>query len=287
MHRRLTLGLAKMLITGGIVFPSRLCAQPGPAEHPSVGTVAVLGGNIVLGGLTAATRAVFERKDPARAFAFGAAGGAVHFAGTYIGAGQSIPSSWAGLAVGAAGTSIVSNAGRGHGLFDEMYLPLGPMRVRFTPRAPRKFRLAINGFETIVLASDLTRRGLRVDWGRTATSGTFVLVAPKKLITIGVGDTVAGLTIGSTVILSAYGQNEEMLRHEMVHVQQQAFTQESWGRPVEESLRAHNRFVKRLPSWIEIGVVTPLLQVADYRAFGRTGGFKELMESEARILQKR
>lgn len=285
MHRRLTLGLAKLLISVGTILPLVLRAQEGPVEHPSVGTVAVFGGNVLLGGLTAATRALLERKDPARAFAIGAAGGAVHFAGTYIGAGRSIPSSWAGLVLASAGTSIVSNAGRGAGPLDDMYLPLGPFRVRYAPYQ-RKFRLAINAYESADLASALTHRGLRVDWGRTASSGTFVLIAPRKLITIGVGDTAYGVAIGSTVVLSIYGQTRETLRHELVHVQQHAFIQEAWGRPTEEPLRARSRYARWLPSWLEVGVVAPLIGVADERAFGREGLVK-LMQSEAFILQER
>jgi hypothetical protein len=168
-----------------------------------------------------------------------------------------------------------------------MYLPLGPMRFRFAPYAPRKLRFAINGYETVALASDLAKRGLHIDWGRTASSGTFVLVAPNKAITVGVGDTAGAVTTASTVVLGIHGQTEEILRHELVHVQQHAFMQEAWGRPAEESLRARGRFVRWLPPWIETGIVPLVVAMADQRAFGRKGALMELMESEARILEQR
>jgi hypothetical protein len=253
---------------------------PSQSEPRDVGVTAAFGVNVLAGGLTAAARALIEHHDPVRAFAIGAIGGAVHFGAKLIGPGTSL----AGIAAGATGTAIVVNAGRGVSPLDELYLPVGPLRLRVTPRASRKFRVAVNAYETVVLAHNLARSGLVMDWGRTASSGAFVLRADNRHVWDD-GRELGGLAIGSLIVMSAFASDPpRTAHHELVHVHQYLFVDEAVSRPIEEYLRRRVPGARRLPRWLELGVITPALGTLEYAIFGRDGPVIRLGESEAEMV---
>jgi hypothetical protein len=263
-------------------YSTAAAAQTPQSESRDVGVTAAFGVNVLLGGLTAATRALIEGHDPARAFAIGAIGGAVHFGAKLIGPGASV----AGMAVGATGTAIVANAGRGVSPLDELYLPVGPLRLRVTPRASPKFRVAVNAADAVTLTWNLARPGLVVDWGRTASNGTFVFLTENRRIRF-VDREVSGVAAGSTIILSAFAtQPGRTMRHEVAHVHQHFFLDEAWGRPVEEYLRRRVSPARRLPRWLELGIVPPALGMLEQGVFGRDGPMSRLKESEAEMLER-
>ncbi len=89
--------LLSALLSALLCHPTAAAAQTRePGDPRSVGATAAFGVNLLLGGVTAATRAWIEGHDPVRAFAIGAVGGAVHFAAKLVGPGTSL----AGVAVG-------------------------------------------------------------------------------------------------------------------------------------------------------------------------------------------
>jgi hypothetical protein len=253
------------------------------SQPRAVGVTAAFGVNVLLGGLTAATRAWIEGHNPARAFAIGAIGGAVHFSAKLVGPGASI----VGPALGATGTSIVVNAGRGVGPLDELYVPVGPLRLRFAPRGPRDVRVAVNAHDAIVLVQGLAREGLVMDWGRTASSGTFVLRTENRQLWSN-DQEVGGVALGSVIVLSDfYADPPEILDHEVVHAHQYWFADEAIGRPLEGYLRKRIPLVRRLPHWLELGLVTYSFAVAEVLIFGRDGPAHRLVESEAYMLTRR
>jgi hypothetical protein len=256
-------------------------AQFPPRSEPrDVGVTAAFGVNVLVGGLTAAARALIERHDPARAFAIGAIGGAVHFGAKLIGPGTGL----AGIAVGATGNAIVANAGRGVSPLEELYVPVGPLRLRVTPRASRKFRVGINAYETVVLAHNLGRSGLVMDWGRTASSGAFVLRADNRHILHGDRE-VGGLAMGSLIVLSGFTSDpSRTAHHELIHVHQHLFLDEAVSRPIEEYLRRRVPGARWVPRWLELGIVTPALGTLEYAIFGRDGPVTRLVESEAEMV---
>lgn len=257
-------------------------AQQPPSESRDVGVTAAFGCNVLLGGLTAAARALIHRHDPARAFAIGALGGAVHFGAKLIGPGTSL----AGVALGATGTSIVVNAGRGVSPLDELYVPVGPLRLRVTPRASRKLRLAVHAYEAVVLAGNLTRPGLAMDWGRTASTGTFVLRTDNRRIRVDDHEAY-GVAVGSLIVMSAFSDDPaRTAKHELVHVHQYLFLDEALGRPVEEYLRRIVPMARRLPRWLELGIVPRGLGLLERSFFGRDGPVFRLAESEADMLEQ-
>jgi hypothetical protein len=253
---------------------------PRQSEPRHVGLTAAFGVNVLAGGLTAAARALIERHDPARAFAIGAIGGAVHFGAKLMGPGTSL----AGIAVGATGTAIVVNAGRGVSPLDELYVPVGPLRLRVTPRAPRKIRVAVNAYEAVVLAHNLARSGLVMDWGSTGSSGTFVLRTDNRHIWADDRE-LGGVAIGSLIVMSAFASDPpRTAHHELVHVHQYSFVDEAVGRPIEEYLRRRVPGARWLPRWLELGIVTPALGTLEYAIFGRNGPVIRLGESEAEMV---
>jgi len=253
-----------------------------PSDPRSVGVTAAFGVNILLGGLTAATRAWIDGHDAARAFAIGALGGAVHFGAKLVGPGTSL----AGVAIGATGTSIVANAGRGVGALDELYVPVGPLRLRVMPRATRKVRVALHAYDAAVLARNLPRSGLVVDWGRTASSGTFVLRTDNRRIWSDDRE-VGGVAVGSLAVISDFFPDRSRItRHELVHVHQYWFADEAIGRPIEEYLRRVVPGAARLPRWLELGVVPAALAGLEGLIFRGDGPLHRLAESEADLLSR-
>jgi hypothetical protein len=258
-----------------------------PSYSRTVGTVAVFGSNVLLGGLTAAARALVGHHDPARAFAIGALGGAVHFSGKLVGPMSSFPGGIPGVVLSSTGTAIVSNAGRGAGLLDELNVPVGPLCVRFALRESRKVRLSINAFETGVLARNLARRGMELDWRESASMGTFAFVTKGTLIRMSDGKLVEGVTTAPVVVISSLSADPSRIaRHEFVHVQQQRFLDEAWGRPIEDYLRKRIPGGPRIPRWLELGIVSPGLELMEIAIFGRDGPARRLAESEARMLER-
>jgi energy-converting hydrogenase Eha subunit A len=283
--------IAALIAVVSIAHPLRTVAAQAPrfpSNSRDVETTAIFGTNVLLGGLTAVARALVSGHDPVRAFAIGALGGAVHFSGKLVGPLSGFPGGIPGVVLSSTGTAIVSNAGRGAGLFDELYVPVGPLRVRFEPRAPRKVRLTVNAAEAAVLARNLARSGMALDWERSASSGTFVFVTHGRYVRMSDGGLLLGVTIGSTVVVSSLATDPSQIqRHEVVHVRQLGFLEDAVGRPIEDYLRTRIPGVRRIPRWLELGVVPIALEFMESALFGGDGPVRRLGESEADMLGRR
>lgn len=266
-----------------------LAAQPPrESEAPRAATVlAALSVNALLGGATAAVRARLGHRDAARAFARGAAGGAVHFGGKYAASQPGSLSGPVGVAIGSTGTAMVSNAGRGAPLLDELFLPVGPLRVRLArpeAGARRRVRLTLNAFEGVMLARTFARSGLRVDWERSASAGAFVFVAPHHEI-VSDGRIVGGVELGAVAVVGGLTSRlAPIVRHEAAHVQQEYFAQEVWVRPTEAWLRRRVRPLRWVPEWIEPGVSVLPVWAIDDALDDPYGPAARLVESEAYLL---
>lgn len=253
-----------------------LGAQPRSDRNDLRGVIA---GNSVLGGLTAAAQAVLAGKPVGRALVTGAIGGAVHGAGKIL----STRSGFAAIAVGAAGTSIVANAGRGAAPFDELMLPLGPARLRYS--AERGIHASVNAFESAMLGRRLLQAGVRMDWNESLRTGAFVLRSRRPLYSLD-ARRAAGLSAGSVILISDLAWNaERTLDHERIHAHQGWFLQEAWGRPLERALRQRAAALSWIPSWLDVGVFTPGLLHLERRTFGLDGPMRAWQEAEAESLE--
>jgi hypothetical protein len=274
--------LGSICIVGG---PTALGAQTHHEVPPSHrhGAARIVGGNMLVGGVTAAARATLENKNPFRAFAIGALGGAVHVGGKALSAKQGATAGLAGLTLGAVGTSIVANAGRGDPVLSELFLAVGPLRVRVSTRSTRRVRIGLNLYEVAIAGRQFAREGIEIEWSRTLASGTFVFVTRDRYIRVAGGDTVSGIAVGPAIVIDGYrGAMSATLAHELTHAHQYWFGQEAIVLPLEEYLRTRIPGVRHTPSWIELGVLVPALWATENAIFGRRAGpANRLIESEA------
>jgi hypothetical protein len=263
--------LVTLLAHGGLGAQSRSERNDLPS---------VIAGNSVLGGLTAAAQALLAGKPVMRALLTGAIGGAVHGAGKIL----STRSGFAAIAVGAAGTSIVANAGRGAAPFDELMMPLGPARLRYS--AERGIHASVNAFESAMLGRRLLQPGARMDWSESLRTGAFVLRSTRPLYSLD-DRRAAGLSAGSVILLSDRAWNSERtLDHERIHAHQGWFLQETWGRPLERALRQRSVALSWIPSWVDVGVFTPGLLHLERRTIGLHGPIRSWHEAEAESLER-
>ena len=265
-------------------MPSVAQAQYVPPNRRAATAAELLGGNMLIGGFTAATRALFGGQDPFRAFAIGSMGGAVVLAGKYLAVEPG--TGLLGLATHSIGSSVVVNAGRGVSPLEEITVPLPGLRFRFTPQAERKVRVALNAFELVVATQYAVRDGLETNWDYSLSTGAFVFNATHRHVQFNETN-VDGAATGPVAIVSAFADDpDQTARHEIVHVYQNWFTQEAWGRPVESYLRSRMPFGNRIPSWIEFGVGSPALLMIEHWIVGRRGTIL-LEEAEAGLLERR
>lgn len=249
-------------------------------------TAEVIGGNALVGGLTAAAQAMLRGNDPFRAFGIGVLGGAVYLFGKNLAVEPGAAKAWMGLALAGTGTSIVANAGRGVGPFQEMTIPIAAARVRIVPRDSHKVRLTVNAYESGLFVRALLRSGIDIEWGRSAASGTGVFLTRERRIIVDDSE-VSGVATGPVVTISAFAFDaSRVLRHELVHAHQHWFAAETWGRPIEDVLRSKIPGARRLPAWMDVGIVAPALIGLEQWLTNGTGA-RRLLQAEADLLERR
>jgi hypothetical protein len=238
--------------------PADLAAQAYDHDRgtePWVQDVGLAMANAFAGGVTSALSAWLRGEDIGRAFVGGMVGGGVAFAGKRLVVEDFDGAGFLGRYVGALGSNVVRNAGSGTGWVDEVWLPLGPLWIQSSPASARDVR--VNVWHAVALGWALTRKELVVDWGSSASSGTFVLHAPRHRIRLN-GDPIGGFTLGSVVVLAPGDESEVQLSrgHELVHVVQHDVAYLTWERPIESW--GWSRAVHRnLP--VDLGLLRPLL----------------------------
>jgi hypothetical protein len=280
----------RLWAAGSLVALLTLISSSGTASaqfprEKSATAAEVVAGNVLIGGFTAATRAIIGGKDPWKAFSVGALGGAVHVGGKYLAVEPGAINGWLGLAVAGTGTSIVSNAGRGVAPLTEMSIPVASARLRITPGERRKLRFVVNGYETALIASAAFTKGLAIDWTRTLSSGA-VVFETRGFRLESDGRNALGLAWGPVVLLDPIAlDRDRTARHEIVHVHQHWFVAEAWARPLEESLRKRIPGARFVPSWLELGFESAAWYL-DERLFG-PAGLSKIIEREADRLEKR
>jgi hypothetical protein len=271
-----------------LVLPvAALHGQYEPDVRRPATAAEVIAGNIIIGGVTAAIRALFTDADPLRAFGIGALGGAVHLAGKNMAVEPAPAHGLLGLIVAGTGTSIVANGGRGVHPLGEVTIPFASVRLHVTPFAPRKLSVGINAFETAMIAHTASRNGLRLEWQRTFAAGTPVFVAHNRRIQSDDGEMFGGIAVGPVIVVSGdVRDTTRTVRHEMIHAHQHWFVQDAVGKPIEDWLRPRIPLVRRLPGWLEIGIVAPGLVVFENWVAGERGA-RRLAQAEAHRLEVR
>ncbi|HJQ21672.1 MAG TPA: hypothetical protein VJ867_15090 [Gemmatimonadaceae bacterium] len=252
-------------------------------------TSAVIGVNVLIGGLTATTWALIRHRDPARAFAFGALGGATHFAGKYVASRRGTLSGWSGLLLSATGSSMVTNAGAGVAPLEDISIPIASLRVHLRPAA-HGARVSVNAYETVMILHYATRQDLDIDWPRTLQTGTLVAHTDDDIVLDG-DQAIDGVTYGPAIVVERVGREvpANVWKHEGTHVLQNYFEQDAWGIPIEDAVRKHlpMPMLRRIPDWIDIGIATYFIRAANIVLLGRYHGLDNLVEGEAYFMERR
>jgi len=256
-----------------------------PQEPPMISHFSAFTANALIGGATAATTALLRHHNPAKAFAIGALGGGVHYAGKYVASRHGTLSGWTGLAIAATGTSMVTNAGAAMAPLSELAFPVASLRLRVTP-AQRRVRLGVNLYESFEIVRQGTREHLQVDWGRSVQSGALVMNAVGRHIVLD-GEAVGGVQMGSVAVIGPFaGSTVSIWKHETTHVHQSWFMQDAWGVPIETAVRRRMPVVRRVPEWLELGVVAIGIDAWSQQLWGEHSGVFNLMQREAELLER-
>lgn len=273
-----------------------LAASPAPAQtladheddwaSHGMGEVAFLGVNALVGGLTAGLWQELSDGSFEAGFAGGALGGGVAYAGKRLAA-ESFPGAgFLGRDVAAAGTSIVRNAADARPLLDSLMLPVGPLRLHLSPRAPTAPRVEVNLYHLYWTGYGLAEDRLALDLGESLSSGAPVFRADRPLLDAD-DRRILGMAVGGAVMLSPQGpaRMERSLAHERAHVLQRDFLHHAWFRPLEERLARGlpgGGFVDR----VEFDLLAPGL-LWGTGALGLGDPFSGPVEAEAEFLEGR
>lgn len=215
-----------------------LAAQdPGDPSPRWAGDFTVLAGNALASGVASGLGAWIRGEEVGRAFSGGALGGGLSFSGKWMSARYPEGGGLVGRQLSEAGHSVAANAAKGEGLWSELWLALGPVRVRVRGDAsPAPVR--VNLFDLAVAAEFALRSETRFAPARSLATGTFVYDVPDRMLAGRTGHGARGTTRGSVVLLSGAGDFDRRttLGHELVHVIQGDFLTRLASSPVERHL---------------------------------------------------
>lgn len=227
-----------------------LCRLPEPCTPaPEIETgpsdirveVTGLAVNALLGGLTTGIPAAIRGESIGRAFAAGAAGGALIYGGKRVAVERFAGAGLLGREIAAVGGSVVRNVARGDPAASVITLPLGPARLELgRGRAPRA-RLDL---ATLIAAGVfIVQEDGRFEPAHSLSAGALVFRSESRLV----GMHAAGVVLVPDPGALDYDQ-PLLLAHERVHVLQYDQAHLSWGAPAERWLlrgTAPGRWVNR------------------------------------------
>jgi hypothetical protein len=182
--------------------------------------------NALVGGATAAAlRVVHGQPDEAwRAFWKGAAGGGLVFAGKRLAVEGFDGAGFLGREVASVGGSVIRNASAGRGAFDELVLPVGPVRLYVGDgRVNARLDLAT----VIAGGAFMAAYDARLDFRASLSSGSLVFRGDAPMP----GLTSAGATLLWRRIPGSEGPR--LMAHERVHIIQYDQVFLSWGEELE------------------------------------------------------
>lgn len=250
LRRALPAALATLLVLRPASSHAQL--EPVPSRPPGyAGHVAAIGGNVLLGGLTAGALQALRGGSFQDGFARGALGGAVVYVGKRVAVERFDGAGLLGREVAAVGSSVVWNAAAGRGSLARILLPVGPAHLYVEPGARRPVRLEV---EAVALGATLyaaTRPELRFDFGASLSSGAAVFRADGH--TFGIYE---GMAFPGTILVSASAgaRTEAAFAHERVHVLQADQVFLALSRPAQEALAAALPGVRPLDRFLDVNV---------------------------------
>lgn len=214
------------------------CTEVADAQVPrsevAYSPLELLSGNLIVSGLGAAIVGRFEGRPFWKTFVHGAAGGAVSFLGKRISASNPEALGFAGRQISAVGASIARSAAFGSGILDTLFIPVGPVRLAWTPRDGGLANLRVDVEDVAWAAYGLLDDRYAFDASRSLAAGALVFTTNQHIGEEN-GGTVSGFTGGGAVFLSEpqLTSNPGNRHHELVHVAQTDYLEIAFGAPLE------------------------------------------------------
>ncbi|HET7464823.1 MAG TPA: hypothetical protein VFJ82_26505 [Longimicrobium sp.] len=261
MHRFRPAAALLAALALAATHPARAGAQCAGCLPRTRGEGVSLAGNALLAGTTAAIGAGLHRRPVAPAFAAGAAGGVLTYAGKRIAVEDARGAGALGREVAALGTSVAANAAEGRGVASRLVLPAGPVRLYVNVRGPGpRLRARADAAALAGLAYAASRKGARFDAGESLSAGALVFRVRGVPVTGYDGRHVAG------VVMLRDGEDPARVAragaHERVHVIQYDQSFLLWAAPAEGRLTEGARWSRALHRWADLGLNEPALAAA-------------------------
>jgi hypothetical protein len=277
------------VIAAFVLLCPEVSAQTGSDDAPATfgGHLGVMSANAIAGGVTGAVRALLTGGDVSRAVTRGMVGGAVVYLGKTVATSHWDGAAFTGRAIAGFGSDVVRAATDTTPLLPQLELAIGPVRVR-PVRARGAPRIRLNVFQSAMLMRALVEPGMRLDWGRSVGSGTPIFVTHGTVLRHD-GKAPGGIYTSGFVVIQdrLVHEMDQTFRHEMIHVLQYDFFERAWVDPVEDALRRAHPWTRRVPDWMQAGLMAPAL-------FGLIGvfldqdqGVRGLIEEEAAWFENR
>ncbi|HEY0155354.1 MAG TPA: hypothetical protein VGB92_25290 [Longimicrobium sp.] len=235
----------------------RLCPAQEPQRPGWVEDFTVLSANVLVGAVSAGAVQKARGGSFRDGFARGAAGGAGVYAGKRIAAERWAGAGLVGRQVASVGSSVVWNAGHGRRSFDEVALPLGPVRFYVRPLGggPR-VRARVDALALASTVYAVSRPELEWNPGRSLSAGSMVFDAPSHEMFVD-GGPVGGLAYPGTIFLGVTGfadpgETVATFAHERVHNLQADQLYFAAGRPLQEWVAEHLPLVRILSRWFDV-----------------------------------
>lgn len=245
-----------------------LCRAQEPQRPGWVADFTVLSGNVLVGAVSAGAVQKARGGSFRDGFARGAAGGAGVYAGKRIAAARWAGAGLVGRQVASAGSSVVWNAGHGRRSFDQVALPLGPVRFYVRPLGggPR-VQARLDAIAAGAAVYGALRPELKLDAPRSLSSGTLVFTAPRHYFRHGDSSGSVGIAYHGTVYLSDLREispegRRTTFSHERVHVLQGDALFMALGLPAQEWLAPRIPGGRRAARWIDLDLASPLVTIA-------------------------
>jgi hypothetical protein len=264
-------------VTQYLAAPALLLALTAPAvaAQPPYGhlnpdgdtgaEVRLLAINVAIGALTAGLYQWARGGRVLPAARTGAIGGAFAYAGKRVAVERWPAAGLVGREIGAVGHSLIRNGSDGRSAFDQLILPVGPVRFYVQPDSVSPIRLRVD-LLTTVYAAMLAAAGRPLDINASFSSGALVFKVTDDPVIVGVGRCRSGLTLGGIVLLTdvsglATDDRNPTWAHERVHIGQfdQLFT--TLSDPAEEWLARNVRGGAKVKSYIDFNLVALALVI--------------------------
>jgi hypothetical protein len=255
------------IIAGLITVPvlARAQATPAPGQgliSNSQGFYAVVNGAI--GGVSAAVRAWHGHRSIRSALLGGTAGGLVTYGGMRM-VGESTPLRLPGLMLTGLGASLSRNAAAGVPALSRVVLPmpLGSLELGMGDTFHARYRFSASSLLMTSYVALARPDGASLNLGKSLASLTpvFVTTGGLKVVGSSTNADAAGQEFRRVVLLSARSNKpwEAVMRHEAVHVAQEARDEILFGTDIGDALLAKGGAIgKGVSRFMSLDLVRPL-----------------------------